>query len=168
MSKFTIGIAAIVIATAFSTAIYAAPPEKEAPQRAAPQRATAPRAAPQRAAVQRAAPQRLAPQRAVTPRAAPQRLVPQRAASQRAAPHVAAAPSGMRNTSRTATFNTKLNSTVKANAVRETLNSRSVAGALHNRSALRNPISLPLVQGVRCGVVEGQYSSSSMVVVLGY
>jgi len=45
----------------------------------------------------------------------------------------------MRNTSRTATFNTKLNSTVKANAVRETLNSRSVAGALHNRSALRNP-----------------------------
>ena len=44
-----------------------------------------------------------------------------------------------RNTTRTATFNTRLNSTVKANTVRTTLNSRSVAGALHNRNALRNP-----------------------------
>jgi hypothetical protein len=44
-----------------------------------------------------------------------------------------------RNTPRTAAFNTRLNSTVKANAVRETLNSRTVAGALSNRSALRNP-----------------------------
>ena len=81
MSKFTIGITAIVLATALSAATYAAPPEKEAPQKAAPQhaapqRAAAPRAAPQRAAVQRAAPQRAAPQRAAVQRAAPQRAAP--------------------------------------------------------------------------------------------
>ena len=35
MSKFTIGIAVIVLATALSAASYAAPPEKAAPQRAA-------------------------------------------------------------------------------------------------------------------------------------
>ena len=44
-----------------------------------------------------------------------------------------------RSTTGTATFNTRLNPTVKANTVRATLNSRSVAGALHNRNALRNP-----------------------------
>jgi hypothetical protein len=44
-----------------------------------------------------------------------------------------------RNTARTATFNTKLNSGVKSSAVRNTLNSRSVAGALSTPGALRNP-----------------------------
>ena len=39
----------------------------------------------------------------------------------------------------TARFNVKLDSNVKSSAVRETLNSRSVAGALRNTSALRNP-----------------------------
>ena len=132
---------------------------RAAPQRAAPQRAAAPRAAPQRATVQRAA-----PQRAAAPRAAPQRAAVQRAAPQRTAPAAAAqrnastraavnrnaptSPVGSRaltnrnatrSASRTATFNTRLNSTAKANAVRETLRSQTVAGAMHNRSALRNP-----------------------------
>jgi hypothetical protein len=169
MSKFTIGIAVFVFASTFSAATYAAPPEKGAPQRAAPQRAAPQRAAPQRAAAPRAAPQRAAVQRAAPQRAAAQRSAPQRAAVQRAAPQGVAPriaaqrntgaraavprnaptnPAGnraltnrnaTRNTTRAATFNTRLNSTVKANAVRETLNSRTVAGALSNRSALRNP-----------------------------
>jgi hypothetical protein len=43
------------------------------------------------------------------------------------------------NPAGTARFNVKLDHTVKSNAVRETLNSGSVAGALRNRTALRNP-----------------------------
>jgi len=54
-----------------------------------------------------------------------------------------AATSSSRNTTRgsakTATFNTKLNSGVKSSAIRNTLNSRSVAGALSTPGALRNP-----------------------------
>jgi hypothetical protein len=149
MSKFWIGIAAIVIATALSAATYAAPPEKAAPQRAAPQKVAVQHAAPQRAAVQRAA-----PQRATVQRAAPQRVVPHVAAQRNTGTRPAItrnAPTspvgsraltnrnGIRTTTRAATFNTRLNSTVKANAVRETLRSHAVAGALHNRNALRNP-----------------------------
>jgi hypothetical protein len=43
------------------------------------------------------------------------------------------------NPAGTARFNVKLDSTVKSNAVRETLNSHMVAGALRNPTALRNP-----------------------------
>jgi hypothetical protein len=43
------------------------------------------------------------------------------------------------NPAGTARFNVKLDSTVKSNAVRETLNSHLVAGALRSPTALRNP-----------------------------
>ena len=173
MSKFTIGIAVIVLATALSATGYAAPPEKgapqraapqhAAPQRAAPQRAAAPRAAPQRAAVQRAAPQRAALQRTAAPRATPRGQLcnvqlrkgwfsmqllsatpaldlrspatPQQPGQQQSADKPQRHPQHDRNRK----FNTRLNSTAKANAVRETLNSRSVAGTLRNQAALRNP-----------------------------
>ncbi len=139
MSKFNIRIAVIVLATALSAAAYAAAPEKAAPQRAAPQRAAVQHAAPQRAAVHRAAPQRAVPhvaaQRNTGTRPAITRNAPTSPVGSRALTN----RSATRNTTRAATFNTRLNSTVKANTVRETLNSRSVAGALHNRSALRNP-----------------------------
>ncbi len=88
----------------------------------------------QRAATQRAAPaaaaQRNTGARPAITSNAPTSPVGSRALTNRNA---------TRSTSRTATFNTRLNSTVKANAVRETLNSRSVAGALRNQTALRNP-----------------------------
>jgi hypothetical protein len=43
------------------------------------------------------------------------------------------------NANRSATLSGNRSANVRSNAVRNTLNSRSVAGALHNRSALRNP-----------------------------
>ena len=44
-----------------------------------------------------------------------------------------------RNTNLSKTRNTNLNANVRSNSVRDTLRSRSVAGALSNRTALRNP-----------------------------
>ena len=143
MSKFTIGIAVVVLATALSAAAYAAPPETEAPKKAAPQHAAPQerlRHSAQRAAVhtvraaagscatcgstegggattllrkgrlRHAAAQRNTGARPAITRNAPTSTVGSRALTNRNA---------TRSTTRTATFNTRLNSTVKANAVRE-------------------------------------------------
>ena len=49
------------------------------------------------------------------------------------------------NTGQNPTFRQNRNATLRANAVRSTLNSRSVAGALRNRSALHNPGARALI-----------------------
>ncbi len=161
MSLAKFGIAAVILASVLSTTAYAAPAEKAAPQRAAAPRRAAPQraAAPHRAAPRRAAaPQRAAPQRTVQQRAARQRTFQRSAAPRNAAERPAATRSAPNSTvgsrpptesgrnttrgeNRIATPGARPNANIKTRAVRNTLNSPSVAGALRDRSALRNPHS---------------------------
>jgi hypothetical protein len=178
MSKFSISVAIIVLATALSAAAYA-----EAPQKSGAAKGGAPHAsggAAQAGGVargsggagvstrstisrssarsssggnvvrstarntrNRSATTRNTRNRSATTRNTLNRSVGSRAltTSSRNATRNAKKLNATSNAKLNATSNAKLNANVKSNAVRNTLKSRSVAGALSNKSALSNPVT---------------------------
>jgi hypothetical protein len=168
MSKFSISVAIIVLATALSAAAYA-----EAPQKSGAAKGGAPHASggaaqaggvargsggagvSTRSTISRSSARsssggnvvrstaRNTRNRSATTRNTLNRSVGSRAltTSSRNATRNAKKLNATSNAKLNATSNAKLNANVKSNAVRNTLKSRSVAGALSNKSALSNPVT---------------------------
>ena len=157
MSKFSISVAIIVLATALSAAAYA-----EAPQKSGAAKGGAPHASggaahaggvarggggarvSARPTISRSSARSSSGRNVVRSTA---RNTRNRSAITRSTLNRSVGSKALTNSSRNATrnakklnatSNAKLNANVKSNAVRNTLKSRSVAGALRNKSALRN------------------------------